>query len=125
MATDGAAILRVFPRRTSYTPDDALQENETEFQSWVIDLAERCGWRVHHNPDSRKVKGRGLPDLVMWRPGSFAPEREARFILAELKGQEGRVSPEQQECLRCAARVGVEAYLWRPGDREIIAEVLR
>ena len=45
--------------------------------------------------------------------------------MAELKKQDGKVSPAQQEWLDALGQCpGVECYLWKPSDRDRIQEVL-
>ena len=108
---------------------------ERELQRAVIDLAEVNAWTIAHFHDSRRqVKpgvfvgdqaAAGFPDLVM--------VRAHRLIFAELKGEKGRVKPDQQVWLdllkACALGREVigdafEVYLWRPSDWPQIARVL-
>lgn len=95
--------------------------SEADFQCWVIDLAHRFGWLVHHTR-TVNVGGawraplagdRGLPDLVLARDGVV--------ILAELKTDTGRLGKGQPEW---RAALGTHARLWRPRDRAaIVAEL--
>ncbi len=130
--------------------------SETAFASQVEDLLQRFGWRwMHMKPamfrdgvwSSRmNEEGKGFPDYCAVRP--------PRLIFAELKGEKGKVTPEQEAWLedlrRCQNNVisepltlirgaaiirmkgkGItytvkpEVYLWRPSDFEKIAEILR
>lgn len=122
--------------------------NETQFQGWVIDVAHRFGWRVWHVPmPVRPVgggkfvpdhRGAGLPDLILIHTNP------PRLLLAELKAKGGTLSDEQEEFLRLARGVAVEArrrtdddfeangeapigvYLWQQGqDEDAIERVLR
>jgi hypothetical protein len=90
---------------------------ERDFQRQVLDLAGILGWTVYH-PMLSKWSERGWPDLSMVRP--------PRFVLAELKRETGKTSPDQDRWLGMLGSCpGVEVYLWRPSDIETIAGVLR
>jgi len=90
---------------------------EKEFLQQVRDLAKLCGWLVYHTYDSRRSP-EGFPDLVLVRGD--------KVIFAELKGEKGRVRPEQRMWLDSLEKVRkVEACLWRPSDWSKIVEVLR
>lgn len=91
--------------------------SEKAFQRQVIDLSRIFRWQVYH-PQLSKWSERGWPDLAMVRP--------PRFILAELKRENGQTSPYQDAWLGwLRACPGLEVYLWRPSDLDAIAEVLR
>lgn len=84
-----------------------LVETEAELQAAVIDLARLYGWRVAHFRASRTKRGwstavaadgKGYPDLTLVRP----PE----LLFVELKGEQGRVSPEQLVWLEQLDQVG-------------------
>ena len=89
--------------------------SEKEFQTTVIQYAQRLGYLVFHTYDSRRSQ-RGFPDLVM--------VREGRLVVAELKRETGRTKPEQAEWLRLLRSAGVEAYIWRPSQWDAIESVL-
>lgn len=98
-----------------------LAELEDDFKDWVIELATRLGWRVHHARPARTQRGyrtpiqghRGFPDLALARAGVV--------WLVELKAERGRFGPGQREWL---AELGDRAVVWRPADRDRIVEVL-
>jgi hypothetical protein len=101
---------------------------ERRFQEAVVDLAHMLGWTVSHFRAARTSKGwrtpvavdgAGWPDLLM--------VRRDRILAAELKGEKGRVTPEQRDWLERLDEAGVETYLWRAGvdSFEAIAQVLR
>lgn len=103
---------------------------EEQFQSWVIDVAKLFKWHVHHDRPALLADGtwrtpiagdKGFPDLVL--------AREGRIIFAELKSEKGRMTPEQENWLKalgcCDDDGRVEAYVWRPSDRQQIQETLR
>ena len=67
------------------TSSAALRDvTEKEFMRQVSDLARIFGWRVYH-PWLSIHSERGWPDLALVKP--------PRLILAELKRENGRVSP--------------------------------
>lgn len=102
-----------------------VNTSEKAFQSAVLELAERRGWKTAHFHDSRREVTRpggkrlvigdkaaaGFPDLVM--------VRERRMILAELKTETGKLSAAQAEWgmhLEFFADMtdGVDYFIWRP-----------
>ena len=102
-----------------------LRLSETDFKAQIIDLAHLRLWLVQHAlpaPVNTRwytpVQGdTGFPDLVLAR----AP----RLIVAEIKADKGRASPEQ--CLwlsELSGCPGVEIYYWKPPDWEEIRRVL-
>ncbi len=104
-----------------------VEPTEAEFQQQVIELAHLLGWR--HNFTRRSIgKGRkwvtatsvvGWPDLTLWS------ERQRRIAFAELKRQDGKVTPDQEAVLASLAAAGIEVYVWRPSDWDEIAATLR
>lgn len=107
--------------------------SEAQFQAQVIELAERCNWRVAHFHDSRRSIGNGrmvgdsqaagFPDLVLVRDG--------RLVFAELK-RDGQNATEVQEQWLLALsdveeRAGgsvVHVAVWRPADWDVIVKRL-
>ncbi len=89
---------------------------ESEFMQTIEDLARKCGWSmIYHTHDSRH-SAKGFPDLCIAR----AP----RLIFAELKTEDGKLTPEQAEWLRVLAGCGCECYCWRPGEWSEIESVI-
>lgn len=88
---------------------------EQQWQRQVLEWAHRAGWRVYHTYDSRRSAG-GFPDLVLVKPGY-------RVIFAELKAENGRISPQQKIWLEELAQCdGTDVRIWRPSDeREVLA----
>ena len=81
---------------------------EREFQEEVVRVAETLGWVVYHTYDSRR-SGAGFPDILAVRNGCL--------IVAELKSEKGKVSPEQLAWLDKLANVReMEVGLWRPSS---------
>ena len=103
--------------------------SEAAFQSAVLDFAGLNGWKAMHMADSRREVvrkktgarlfvgdrlARGWPDLTLVRGGVM--------VLAELKSERGRLSPEQREWLDAlrivaAAAPGVVLVrVWTPAS---------
>ena len=103
----------------------AAHVTEADFQRAVMDLAHWHRWRVVHVRNVAVLQrghtvyqvpyegAPGLPDLVMARGG--------RVLLAELKTDRGRVTPDQQAWLDAA---GEHGRLWRPADWQTIQNEL-
>ena len=108
----------------------------------TIEKARRFGWQVWHVPapmrSTREGKwvgareGAGLPDLVMIHVD------KRRMILAEIKGDGGKLSDKQVEFLSAARTIAEEiddyllgnesivaVYAWFPKDEPIIEQILR
>lgn len=128
---------------------------ERDLQAWIIEVAERFGWRCWHVPMPVRPIGqgktvpepraRGLCDLIMLH------DDPPRLILAEVKGTGGKLSVEQQEFLRLARNVAdasfgpaettgdswapqgaisvfpntIGVYAWQPGHEDTIEQILR
>jgi hypothetical protein len=89
---------------------------ERELLQQVRDLARLLGWRVYHTHDSRRSP-EGFPDLVLVRP--------PRLLFVELKREGRGPTLAQHGWLEALAAVpGVEVYLWRPGDWELVVATL-
>jgi hypothetical protein len=91
--------------------------SEDDLLRHIVDLARLHHWLIHHCRPARTATGwrtaitghAGFPDLVLAKPG--------RLVVAELKSQTGRLSPEQDVWAGMLTLIpGVEAYLWRPAD---------
>jgi len=91
---------------------------ERDLREWIRDLCKLFGWKMYFSWTSIHSP-RGFPDLVLCNP------EQKRVIFAELKTNKGKVTPYQQEWLDALDGAGAEVYLWRPGDIEGIAEILR
>jgi hypothetical protein len=91
--------------------------SERDLTGYVRDVARAFGWRRYHTWIS-KHSAAGFPDEVL--------VRGERLLFAELKREKGKLSAEQEVWLEDLRRVpGVEVYVWRPGDMDEIAQVLR
>jgi hypothetical protein len=81
---------------------------EAELQTQVLERANVYRYLSYHTYDSRR-SAPGFPDLVLLHPDTGA------LIVAELKREDGTVTPEQNAWLRAFALRGL-AYVWRPSD---------
>lgn len=96
--------------------------SEADWQQRVMDYAVLRYWRVCHHRPARTDRGwrtpmqghAGLPDLILARGG--------HVLLAELKTEKGKPTPEQAAWLTC---LGEHGRLWRPSDWDIIVKELR
>jgi hypothetical protein len=104
-----------------------MPELEADFLVWVIDYAQRVPrprwWVMHPRPAQTSSgwrtptqgDGAGWPDLVLVRD---------RLIVAELKAAGRYLEPAQRDWRDRLIFAGVEWHLWRPADRDRIAEAL-
>lgn len=101
----------------------ALPLSEADFQQRVLDWAQRRHWRVAHVRAAQVRNGRwatpvtgdpGFPDLVLARAGVV--------LLAELKSEDGKLRPGQEEWLDA---VDTHGRLWKPSHWDTIMEELR
>ena len=110
-------------RVAEYRPE---RIRERFFSDGVTDAAEQHGWRTFHLRDRDSVhivRGRGFPDLVMFRKNPETGDTE--LLAAELKRDyESTTTPEQDEWLE-ALDQHIPAYTWRPEEWEEIDKVLQ
>ena len=105
---------------------------ETDFHATVVALGRLHGWIVGYTHDSRRSEP-GEPDLRM------VHEEWRRVIFAECKDQDGQLTPGrhrgtgrsrrwlpgQDDWARALkACPGVEYYLWRPSDSDLVEAIL-
>ncbi len=100
---------------------------EAQFLKAVIELAHRLGWKCAHFPSVQNAGGRwmtpkqadskGFPDLVL--------ARGERLIFAELKSENGRMSPEQDAWMDALRFTGATLAVWMPHHWPIIEQELR
>lgn len=96
--------------------------SEEQFSRTVIEIAKLYRWRVAHFRPAETKKGWrtamtghvGFPDLVLAR------DRVVMFV--ELKTDQGKLRPDQ---VAWAKEIGPSFRVWRPGDLEVIKEVLK
>lgn len=93
-------------------------KTEEEFQSAILYEADCAGWGLRYHPyDSRRSES-GYPDLTMVHVD------RGLLVMAELKTDRGRVSPEQRGWLTGLRMAGVHAPLWRPRMASAISDWL-
>lgn len=94
-----------------------FQVTENQFQAAVIEMAERLGWEVWHDNDSRRNAG-GLPDLI-------CVHADHGVIWLELKTMKGRIRPRQQYWLDLLTVAGQRAHLVRPDAMDVLEAMFR
>ena len=112
-------------------------ESEADFSTWVEDLLARFGFTVAHfhaGMTSRTYTNKKGETRSVWvTPVScdgkgfydYVAVKVPRFLLIELKSEDGTVTPEQQHWLDMGAQIEVvETYLWRPSDRPEIEQII-
>ena len=88
---------------------------EKRFLAQVRWYARLRGWRTYHTLTSKGSEP-GFPDLVLARDGVL--------LIAELKTDTGRLTPEQAAWLSSFRACGIAASVWRPADWEVIKNAL-
>jgi hypothetical protein len=92
--------------------------SEADWQERVMDAARRAGWLCVHFRPAKTQRGRwvtpmagdkGFPDLALAKGG--------QVLLAELKADDGKPTPEQVAWLAAA---GGHGRLWRPANWEAV-----
>ena len=100
---------RVVPGRQPMT--------ERDLERFVRDAARQFGWARYHTQHSIHSAA-GWPDEAL--------ARGHELILAELKSDKGKLSPEQAKWLTILGQVEVvKVRLWRPSDLDNIVALLR
>lgn len=96
---------------------------EAAWQSTVLDIARRNGWRTYHPPKagvrangSVRATTPGYPDLTI--------VRGPRLIFAELKRETGNTTEAQDGWLIDLTHAGAEVYVWRPRNLAEVRAVL-
>ena len=99
---------------------------ESAFTNRVIDEAHHHGWQPFQLRDRDSihiVRGRGFPDLVMYRKDPDTGQTE--LLVAELKrGYDSELREEQVEWLEALGQ-HIPAYEWRPENWDEIERVLK
>ena len=85
------------------------------------------GWSFYHSPDnSPRVSKSGkkyVQNVKAGWPDLFAVKGPT-LLAAELKREEGKTKPEQDEWLEKLAGAGVEVFVWRPSDLAEVQTIL-
>lgn len=96
--------------------NDPKAMSEAALTTKVIGAAKDLRYELRYHTRDSRGSDRGFPDWCLVN----VPRR--RFILVELKSQDGTIRPEQKTWaaglleLIEAGLVGLEYYLWRPAD---------
>ena len=93
--------------------------SERHIQVQVQQLAGFYGWKSYHAPDNRPGRNGRVQAVVAGWPDLFLV-RGRDAIAAELKSARGRLGPGQADWLAALEGAGVETYVWRPADLDII-----
>src|SRR5215468_1252850 len=93
---------------------------EKAFLAQITWYARLRGWLVYHTFDSRR-SAPGFPDLVLLRAH---PDGVGEALIAEVKTDTGRLTPEQAAWLSSFRACGIAASVWRPADWEVIKNAL-
>ena len=100
---------------------------ERFFNSDVNRDAVHNGWRPFHVDRFRVVRGRGFPDLVMFRQHPETGSYE--MLVAELKRDvDSEFGEGQQEWLEAFKQMGITTKVWRgdsPDDRDELFDILQ
>lgn len=84
-------------------------KSEKQWQSEVVEILQRFGWKVYHTFDSRRSE-KGFPDI-------FAIHVKSGDVMAiELKRQIENPTPEQEEWGALFEHAQIDWYVWRPSD---------
>lgn len=104
--------------------------SEREWQNQVIQLAKLYKWKIHAERPARTKHGwktpiqgdPGFPDLVLVK--QFGDQ--AVLIIAELKTEKGKISPQQRKWSDLLYLVqGVTMAIWRPSDFDEVRGILK
>ena len=98
------------------------RESESDFQTWLVDLARVTGWKAYHTLHS-KGSDAGFPDWVLAKPGCL--------IFLELKTEKGVLTLEQADWMNILVPHGkshggsyVQAFVVRPHNRDFLEQLL-
>ena len=89
--------------------------SEKEWSAQVADLARMLNWFRYHTYRSDRSPA-GFPDETLIRD---------RIVFLELKTETGRLSDAQRDVLTRIIHAGGEAYIARPRDLDVLANVLQ
>ena len=95
---------------------------ERFFNNEVLDEAVHHGWRPFHVDGFRVARGRGFPDIVMFRKDEVTGGID--MLVAELKKSvESEVRKEQSEWLEAFEQIGITTRVWRSDSVDDRAEL--
>lgn len=91
-------------------------DSERSFQATIEAELRRLGYLVASVPDSRRVTGRGVPDIL------FAGHGIAGCL--EVKAAAGRLRPEQLAWIKALFKAGMYATVVYPEDWDVVRQEL-
>lgn len=97
--------------------------SERLWQDKVEQIAKMNSWLIFHpsphqvRPGVYRSDGKGFPDLCMAHPTKGV-------LFVELKTETGRLSSDQIKWAEALIANGIEYYVWRPSQIDLIAERL-
>ena len=112
------------PVQVAQTDEEWVRESV--FTQQVMNTAQHFGWRPFHLRDRDSihiVRGRGFPDLVMFRKDPDTGQTE--LVAAELKSRPGNDTDPNQKAWLEALDQHVFTRTWWPEDWDEIERVLR
>ena len=99
---------------------------EADFGSFVEDAFDLYEWRWTHFRPAINQRGRWMTALSGAKGWpDYAACRAERFLVAELKSDKGKLSPEQTEWRDGLVMAGIEYHLWRPSDASVVLSCLK
>ena len=110
--------------------DDAVQGEQSQRDSdreWFFNLevheeAVRHGWRPFHHDGLRVVRGRGFPDVAMFRQHPETGQFE--MLVAELKRDEySEFGEGQEDWLEAFKQMGITTKVWLGNNQEHRSEM--
>ena len=102
-----------------------LVQTEAQFESKVVELARLYGYTLIYHTWNSRHSAAGFPDLVLCRPGD-GPQSGGKLIFLEVKAENGRVTPEQQQWIDALGTVpGITARVVKPSDFAEVERLLR
>jgi hypothetical protein len=109
--------------------DKPFKTSERDFRQMVMSLAKINGWKYYFTWNSQHSVV-GFPDMFFCRVKVDAQARNdcdvhGEMFFAELKSDNGKLSPAQVEWLSILKMCGCETHCWFPKDWDKIVERLK
>jgi hypothetical protein len=99
---------------------------EASYAKQIEYLLDLYGWRwCHYEPAVRQSGNWATPLRGDKGEPDYRAVRSGRLVFIEIKGDGGRLTPDQKGWIADLLEAGVETYVWHPEDLEIAKEVLR
>lgn len=94
-----------------------IMMTERDWDKQFRQLFRTLGYDLSYHTYNSHRSARGYPDWHLTHPNG-------RSVFVELKSENGRLRPEQEQWLERLRVCGHEAYVWRPSDFEEAANIL-